>query len=143
MRAVLLTVLAVGFCLTANAQEATKKDQEKLQGDWTLASGQRDGEEFPEDLVKSLKRTMKNDQFSITRDGADLAKGKYKLDATKKPKVIDITLEGSDSAVRGIYELDGDTFKLCYAAPGEDRPKEFVSKAGTGITLAVWKRVKK
>ena len=34
-----------------------KKDQEKLQGDWTLQSGERDGESFPEDVVKTLKRS--------------------------------------------------------------------------------------
>ena len=49
-----------------------------------------------------------------------------------------------DPAVKPkIYELDGDTFKLCYAAPGEERPKEFSAKGANGITLAVWKRAKK
>jgi uncharacterized protein (TIGR03067 family) len=131
------------FCVAADSPDAAKKDQEKLQGEWTLASGQREGQDFPEELVKSLKRTMKDDTFTITRDGEALAKGKFKLDPTKKPKAIDISLDTSDMSVKGIYELEGDTFKLCYAAPGEDRPKEFVSKADSGITLAVWKRVKK
>jgi hypothetical protein len=48
-----------------------------------------------------------------------------------------------DKPVQGIYEVEGDTFKLCYAAPGEARPKEFATKAATGLTLAVWKKAKK
>src|SRR5262249_3394473 len=38
------------------------------------------------------------------------------------------------------YELDGDTYKVCYAVPGKARPKEFVSRPGTGISLEVYKR---
>ena len=41
----------------------------------------------------------------------------------------------------GIYELEGDTFKVCFAAPGKaDRPTEFKSAAGSGHRLLVLKR---
>ena len=40
----------------------------------------------------------------------------------------------------GIYEIDGDTFKSCFAAPGEKRPVLFESKAGDKQTSTVWKR---
>jgi hypothetical protein len=32
---------------------------------------------------------------------------------------------------------------LCYAAPGEERPKKFTTRASSGHTFAVWKRAKK
>jgi uncharacterized protein (TIGR03067 family) len=144
MRLRLLALLAVVAGLAADApKDDAKKDQDKLQGEWTLMSGERDGNAFPDDLVKSLKRTMKDDHFSITRDGETLAKGTFKLDPSKKPKAIDIKLDNNDTPVQGIYELDGDTFKMCYAAPGEARPSKFAAEAGTGHTYAVWKRVKK
>jgi uncharacterized protein (TIGR03067 family) len=141
MKRVLL-VVALGLLLGAEAPDA-KKDRDQLQGDWTLASGERDGQPLPEDLVKSLKRTIKGDTFVVSRDDQALAKGTFTLDPSQKPKAIDIKPEGATQPVRGIYELDGDTFKLCYAAPGEVRPKEFATKAGSGHTLAVWKRAKK
>jgi hypothetical protein len=53
-----------------------------------------------------------------------------------------ILAEGKKTAL-GIYELSGDTYKLCYAPPGKDRPKEFSAKEGTGYTLSVWQRKKK
>src|SRR5438876_9873472 len=110
----LILIPAIVLFLAANStDDAAKKDQEKLQGDWTLVSGERDGQEFPEDLVKSLKRTMKDDTFTVTRDGETVAKGTFTLDPSKKPKAIDIKLEAAANPVHGIYELDGDTFKLC------------------------------
>ncbi len=43
----------------------------------------------------------------------------------------------------GIYEIDGDTFRACFAKPGKERPKDFECKAGSEHTLTVWKREKK
>jgi hypothetical protein len=43
----------------------------------------------------------------------------------------------------GIYELDGDTFKSCFGAPGAERPKDFTSQPGDKQTSSVWKREKK
>lgn len=40
----------------------------------------------------------------------------------------------------GIYELRGDTLVLCYSIPGEPRPTEFASKAGTRLQLVTLKR---
>jgi uncharacterized protein (TIGR03067 family) len=42
----------------------------------------------------------------------------------------------------GIYEIAGDDYKVCFAPPGKDRPKEFSSKPGSGYILQVWKRAK-
>jgi uncharacterized protein (TIGR03067 family) len=144
MRATLAAMAMVVLCLSARAaDDEAKKDQDQLQGDWSLVSGQRDGQDIPEDFAKSLKRNVKGNMTTVTRDGEPLAKGSFTLDPTKKPKTIDIKVEGMDMPVHGIYELEGDTLKICYAAPGEERPKEFAAKAGTGHTFAVWKRDKK
>jgi len=42
----------------------------------------------------------------------------------------------------GIYELSDDAYKVCFAAPGKDRPTEFNSKEGSGNRLIVMKREK-
>jgi uncharacterized protein (TIGR03067 family) len=140
----LVVILAVGLLLGADDKQAdAKKDQEKLQGDWTMQSGERDGEPFPEEVVKAMKRTVTGDKFVITRDGETLAKGTFTLDASQKPKTIDAKLEGAGLSVQGIYELDGDTLKVCNAGPREARPKEFATKAESGLTLVVWKKAKK
>jgi hypothetical protein len=42
----------------------------------------------------------------------------------------------------GIYELEGGTFKSCFAAPGNERPADFTSQPGDHRTVSVWKRDK-
>ena len=139
----LLPVLAVALLLGAEKKDDAKKDLDKLQGDWTLESGERDGQKIPEEIAKTLKRTVKGNKSKVTRDGETLAEGTMTLDPAKKPKAIDMKLEGMDQVVQGIYELSGDTFKICYGMPGVERPKEFATKAGSGLTLGVWKKAKK
>lgn len=51
----------------------------------------------------------------------------YRLDATQNPKTIDLTID-SQPYLRGIYELNGDTFRLCYSDIFNERPTEFTSK---------------
>jgi len=78
------------------------------------------------------------------KDGKAIS-GAFKVDATKKPKTMDMTpSEGryKDKTLLGIYELDGDTLKICFAEPGKDRPTDFTSKAGSGVVLAIHKREK-
>jgi uncharacterized protein (TIGR03067 family) len=58
---------------------------------------------------------------------------------------MDLTIktpDGNERSVKGIYELEGDTLKLCTRDPGQDRPKEFTAKEGSGNTLTVYKRKK-
>jgi uncharacterized protein (TIGR03067 family) len=42
----------------------------------------------------------------------------------------------------GIYELDGDEWKLCLTITAKDRPTEFAAKPKSGLGLEVLKREK-
>ena len=67
----------------------------------------------------------------------------FVVDPSQKPKSMDFTLE-KDKTKRttgAIYELQGDTLKICYFEGGKGRPKEFVSDEKT--VLGVLKREKK
>jgi uncharacterized protein (TIGR03067 family) len=147
MNAKLLARACVVFLLAADAKEddASKKDAETMQGDWAALSMIQDGMKFPDDDAQSFFRTVKGDEYTLFHYDQVLAKWKFKLDAAKKPRTIDITKPDDDKApaVLGIYELDGGKLKICVAAPGKDRPTEFASKEGSGHTLSVWEREKK
>ena len=60
---------------------------------------------------------------------------------------MDITITEGDAKGQlqlAIYELDGDTMKICANTPGDkERPKEFTSKPGSGHINIVLKREKK
>jgi uncharacterized protein (TIGR03067 family) len=73
------------------------------------------------------------------------------IDATKKPKWIDMeVVVGSPrlekgQIFQGIYELDGDTLRICSAFPKKrvDRPTEFSAGKGSNCVLTAFKREKK
>jgi uncharacterized protein (TIGR03067 family) len=130
--------------LTLLTSAADDKDQEKVQGTWQRVSMVVDGKEVPAEDVKAQQLTIKGNRYTL-RIGKQSREGTLKLDSSKKPREVDIKSASGPNAgkvLKGIYELDGDTFKYCIAAPGKDRPTEFPSKPGTGQALAVNKRVK-
>jgi uncharacterized protein (TIGR03067 family) len=145
-----LTVLTVGLLLAADApkDDAPKKDLEKLQGAWVLISAERDGQKLSDDEVKKTKITFKSDTF-LFPDASGIGtsqKGIIKIDPTKSPKWMDSKATNDDAKGElslGVYEIAGDDYKVCFAPPGKDRPKEFSSKPGSGHILQLWKREKK
>jgi uncharacterized protein (TIGR03067 family) len=122
--------------------EAAKADLAKLQGEWTMVSGEQGGQPMPDAMVKTGQRVCKDDQTTVTIGGVLFMKAKITLDATKNPKTIDYQITGGTNAGKtqlGIYELaDDNTVKFCFAAPGQDRPDAFETKPGDGRTLSVW-----
>jgi len=142
MKRYALLVLVAGFLVAA---DDPKDELKKLEGTWTMVSGEKDGKNVAEQTIKTAKLVIKGDQHDF-RIGDETFKGTLKVDPSKKPKTIDATdTEGpfKGKTLLGIYELDGDNFKVCFAKPGEDRPKEFSTKSGTGHILYVWKKEKK
>jgi uncharacterized protein (TIGR03067 family) len=148
MRRPALVLLTIGILIAAEPpnDDATKKDLKKLQGDWAAVSMVNDGVKASDDEAQSLFRTVKDNHYTVYLFNKAIGKGTFKIDATKTPKTIDAVPANApdkSKAMLGIYELDGDQLKLCFASSGKDRPKDFTSKAGSGQVLTVWEREKK
>jgi uncharacterized protein (TIGR03067 family) len=129
-----------------DAQDTAKKEMALLDGAWSMVSGEANGFSMPKDTVSSGKRVAKDGETTITFGGQVYFKAKISIDPTKKPRAIDYAMtEGPTKGMThlGIYELEGDVVKFCFAAPGKDRPTEFTAKEGSQRTLSVWKRDKK
>ncbi len=129
----------------AAENEAAKKDLAALQGEWSMVSGSADGQPMPDEMLKQMKRICKGDETTTTMAGQLFIKAKITLDPSKKPKTIDYQMtDGFTQGKKqlGIYEVEGDTFKSCFAKPGAERPTDFTSQPGDGRTLSVWKREK-
>jgi uncharacterized protein (TIGR03067 family) len=146
MKAHFLIIATMGVSLSAdNPQDpASKKDLDGLQGTWKLVSAMRDGEALAQDEVKRTTIVIKDDTFLLPGSAEDATskEGTIKLDATKNPKQMDATSTEKE-VMLGIYELDGDRYKVCFAPTGKPRPGEFASKQGSGNLLQHWKRKKK
>ena len=117
----------------------------KHQGTWEVVSFVREGEETPKEIASTITRVVEDDHVVWHREGKSFAGTKIKLDPSKTPKAADwtITTEGElkGKTARGIYDVDKDTWKHCFGF--DKRPEKFESKAGSKVTNAVLKRVKK
>ena len=144
MRLHAVVIVAAGLLLAANkpsSDESVKNELSKMEGTWIAVSAERDGEKRSKDDIKDLKFVVKGDKWAITLEGQEY-QGTLKIDPTKDPKESDSIMEDGQT-VKAIYKVDDKHLTLCWRGPGEDRPKEFVSKADSGINLVVFKRAKK
>src|SRR5437899_487252 len=118
MKPMMLAVMVVGalFAAGAGRQEKGINDEEKIQGTWSVVALERGGFEVTEDFVKQAKLVITPDKVKVQADGKDMQVG-YKLDASKKPAHMDIleSSGGKDVVFQGIYALDGDDLKICFA----------------------------
>ena len=115
-------------------------DVAKFEGSWQIESMEIAGKAVDLKDLKDSRLVLKGRTWAQGK-----AKGTYTIDATKTPKAIDLLFtEGSPkgTALKGIYELDDTTYKLCVGAPQGERPTVFDSKAKGGGTLQVLKKVK-
>jgi uncharacterized protein (TIGR03067 family) len=125
-------------------EDEAKKDRAALQGSWKVEKAEADGKAIDE--LKGARFTFKEDKVTVSygnKDG-DKVELQFTLDAKKKPREIDfvdMTGDKKESA-QGIYELAGDSLKLCVAEPeAKKRPTEFRS-TDMLITVVELKREK-
>ena len=137
-------VLAVALSFSPSAGGGGDKDGDTIEGTWLPATAELGGKPFPEEVRKSIKLTVKDGKYTVMV-GKNPDRGTTKLDPSAKPKAMDIT--GTEGPNKGktflaIYDLDGDTLKVCYDLSGKDRPTEFKTAEGTQLFLVTYKREK-
>jgi uncharacterized protein (TIGR03067 family) len=126
----------------AAGEDAARQGIEPLQGTWKFISVQAEGTDIGQDKIKDAGVVIDGDKFVLIPDKPRQS-GTIRVTTDKKPKEIDFVFtEGPDKgkAALAIYEREGQTWKICIAPVGKERPTEFVSKAGTGHVLEVLKK---
>jgi uncharacterized protein (TIGR03067 family) len=144
------SILASPPARSANAddpspRQAARDELKKLQGTWVCVSLEREGEPIPADALQGSMAVYEDDRVTLYRDGEVYRKGIVSLDPARSPKRVntwDIDGPYEDQTNPGIYEIDGDTLKLCFARPGAERPIEFTTKKAPGFLYGVYKRKK-
>ncbi len=106
-----LPFLLVVLALTAGAEgpneDAAAKDLKRMEGDWVVVSMEVDGMKIPDEDAMAYFRSVKGDQYTMSRYRKVVGKGTIKLNATKKPREIDALPAGAGEgkSVLGIYEF--------------------------------------
>jgi uncharacterized protein (TIGR03067 family) len=141
-----MLIAAAGRLVSAGAP---KEDAElkRLQGTWVAAKGgaYKGKEEPEEDIKRAAHRwVIKGDKLSWYTALSPILKATIKLDPGKKLKALDLsfTRDGKEVVGKCIYQLEGDTLKVCYDDKGE-RPAAFKTRADApSLKLYVFKREK-
>jgi uncharacterized protein (TIGR03067 family) len=115
-----------------NPQPA-KTDRERMVGNWFIINddSQRKGEMWviTEDSILMHAKHL----------GVNAHHYAHRLDASKTPKQIDITVSRVNGptvgVIHGIYVLDGDELRLCLGEMSKDRPAAFPEKPKPGEVL--------
>jgi uncharacterized protein (TIGR03067 family) len=137
-------LLACGL-LGSDGEDVSKKDYARFVGVWSFAVIDVEGTKQPTPPFDSNKVIIAEDGRFIVVQGPKVTRGIFKLDPSKTPKHYDQTI--TDGPAKGltaacIYELEGDTYKLCGSFRGKERPVSFDCKPKSGLILQSLKREK-
>lgn len=135
-------VLMVPWLLTA-AQ--TNTETEAIQGKWKPTTAVLGGKPMPDAVIQSISLKMDAGKYEVFV-GTQPDRGTYSLDREGTPRKM--TIVGTEGPNKGktfpaIYELKGDTLRICYDLSGAKHPADFESKPGTLLYLVTYARVKK
>ena len=139
-------VLVATVLIAADGPSNPAKDEHmKLNGTWVIESVTRDPREQKPDEGKGIRCVIKDEKVVVKLPGEAISSGELviKIDPTRNPKTMDLSPNGEKETVRAVYELAGDTLRVCWGSDnGKERPAEFASTPGSGHTLVVLKREK-
>ncbi len=120
----------------------------KLQGEWTAERVVRDGQELPAFMLKTGRRSAKNNEVKVGFGGQVMIDALVRIDEGASPMQVDYLLRGGGagagkgSVQHGIMEWRGDVAWFCMGAPGQERPGDFECAPGSGRTLSAWRKKK-
>jgi uncharacterized protein (TIGR03067 family) len=119
------------------------KELKKFQGTWTFEFVEAGGQQIPATEFKGVTVTFAGNSYTVKKGDDVIQAATLKLDPSRTPKTLDVTVaEGPHKGVvmLGIYEIRGDTLKVCFDPEGKQRPTQFKGVSGSQ-TFVVHQRV--
>ena len=136
----ILSAVFLSGCGVSHA--ATDADDSRAwQGTWKMVACTHNGEPQKGDV----QWIVKGDHYTIRLNG-NTGTDPHFLTFDAKQKHVDVfhheTPKGTwGGSMRGIYEIQGNTLKVCYDLKGQRYPKSFEAGPGTGLVLYTFQRV--
>jgi uncharacterized protein (TIGR03067 family) len=94
--------------------DINSKELRRLQGTWRLHSSTGGDEQ--------MQLVFADNKITIRTPPGDI-RGTITVDASRMPPTFDILLP--KETLLGIYQLEGETLRLCYNERGKPRPRHF------------------
>ncbi len=130
---------SAGEAVQAGKAKPATTDKDRIQGLWVARSMEKGTQPAPKEILAALKLEFAGDKI-IAHGGPKPDEGRFTLRPKGRPKEIDLVR--GDKVYPGIYELQGDVLTLCINDPGQERPTEFKTAAGSEQVLLVLRREK-
>jgi len=131
--------LLVIFPLILIVLVAKADDLEKLAGTWQLMEMQINGNSNTKDAAK-YKWVFADGKYTILQNDKKAEVWEVKLSGRSIDSKHHITDRIHGRSLTGIYELSGDTLKVCYDLEGKSRPDDFQTTPGSRRVLYVLQR---
>ena len=125
---------------------AMADDAKAMIGTWKAKKVELAGKAMPDAFTKSITLKVTSKGYEVYANGNPTPDvGTVVVDEKSKPKGMTIKSSKGPNAgktIPTIYELKGDTMRVCYDLSGAKRPTEFKSKEGTQLFLVTYQRQK-
>ena len=117
------------------------KDDDAILGTWVIDQFDAGGDKTPPQVNEIKFVFAEKGKFTMVNGPKERGEGTFKIDPTAKVKTMDVSLDGK--TMLAIYELDGDTLKMCIPdRPDSPRPEAFVANGKDRVAVVTFKRVK-
>ncbi len=121
---------------------SSQEISQMIKGTWIPISGELAGKPFPQQVLSTIQLILTENQYTAVVAGAKDV-GNLTFFSDQQPRAMDILgTEGPNKGrtILAIFELAGDSLKICYDLEGKTRPGEFKTSAGTKQFLVLYKR---
>lgn len=129
-------LIAISACLSAWGAGRTDDEKKqtqadlKLDGEYTIVSGEKDGKPIPEEEIKGSVVRFAGDKITGTdKDRKEFFASTFTLNTDTKPMQIKMkTTTPQEMEAIGLIKKDDVVVTIIYALPGGAEPKEFKTK---------------
>jgi uncharacterized protein (TIGR03067 family) len=132
-----LWVAAPALAQTTGKKMTSAELSKALQGDWVVSTV--NGQSMA-NAGQTMMLSISGDKYSQTVDGTVNERGTLKIDASKSPATIDLTIaEGPDAGKTqtGVIQVKGETLTGHFSLPGASgRPSDFTPQEGFILFMA-------
>ena len=124
---------------THGAKVSDIDDHKNIQGTWRLTYAEDSGRVVPQEQISEMAFVF-TDKTMNTEIAGRKSEATYDLQSSANPKQIELTENGVTKP--GIYDLQGDTLRLCICQANNQRPTAFDTQPGSLEIVFTMKRVR-
>jgi uncharacterized protein (TIGR03067 family) len=116
-----------------------------LQSRWRAVYSEVEGEMTPINDFSALVLEHTGNAFTVTSKGVVVDEGTFSVDVTATPhELVYIYSKGAPRFLgaprRGIFQVEGNTLKLCMSPIGHAAPAQFNTRPNSQVVFNVWQR---